>query len=323
MLDATPNFVDLLGVAAILLYAINGSQRGWLVSLFALLGFGLALLVGLTFYAPVGRQLVAWTPLPHGLSKPAAFLLLWWLADAAYGLVIRSLLAGQWWRTRRSPVDRLLGMWPGAVRGLLVTTVLLTIAAVVPFPGPISAALEDSRLRQALQPRASGLADQFSQVFGEAVQDTIGLLTVKPESTERVNLRFVARSPAVDAAAEARMLQLVNAERTQRGLRPLQLDERLRESARDHSRDMFERGYFAHISPDGLSPFDRMRRSGARFGAAGENLALAPTVEVAHNGLMNSPGHRENILRPIFGRLGIGVQDGGLHGKMFTQNFAD
>jgi len=72
-----------------------------------------------------------------------------------------------------------------------------------------------------------------------------------------------------------------------------------------------------------LSPFDRMRQGGARFRAAGENIALAPTVEVAHNGLMNSPGHRENILNPAFGRVGIGVEDGGLHGKMFTQNFTD
>jgi uncharacterized protein YkwD len=167
------------------------------------------------------------------------------------------------------------------------------------------------------------LAEQFGQVFGEAVQETIDLLTVKPGSDERVTLQFTVKNPSVDAEAEERMLELVNRERTERGLKALQPDERLREVAREHSRDMFERGYFSHIDPDGRSPFERMRRGGARFQAAGENLALAPTVEVAHNGLMNSPGHRANILNPSFGRVGIGVLDGGLHGKMFTQNFAD
>ena len=46
-----------------------------------------------------------------------------------------------------------------------------------------------------------------------------------------------------------------------------------------------------------------------------------PTLPIAHNGLMNSPGHRANILRPEFGRVGIGIMDGGLRGLMVTQKF--
>jgi len=45
------------------------------------------------------------------------------------------------------------------------------------------------------------------------------------------------------------------------------------------------------------------------------------SVRIAHAGLMNSPGHRANILRPQFGRVGIGIMDGGVHGLMVTQNF--
>jgi uncharacterized protein YkwD len=57
------------------------------------------------------------------------------------------------------------------------------------------------------------------------------------------------------------------------------------------------------------------------FTTAGENLALAPTIPVAHAGLMNSPGHRANILRREFGRVGIGVMDGGMRGLMVSQEF--
>ena len=117
------------------------------------------------------------------------------------------------------------------------------------------------------------------------------------------------------------MLALVNQERGQRGLKPLQADEALRAVARAHSRDMFARGYFSHISPEGRSPFDRIRAADIRFLAAGENLALAQTLPTAHQGLMNSPGHRANILRPTFGRIGIGVLDGGMFGLMVTQAF--
>jgi uncharacterized protein YkwD len=54
---------------------------------------------------------------------------------------------------------------------------------------------------------------------------------------------------------------------------------------------------------------------------AGENLAMAQSLNIAHDGLMKSPGHRANILRLHFGRVGIGVLDGGRDGLMVTQNF--
>ena len=101
------------------------------------------------------------------------------------------------------------------------------------------------------------------------------------------------------------------------------MDPTIRDVARAYSVTMFQQGYFAHLGQDGSSPFDRMRAGGVNFRAAGENLALAPTVQVAHDGLMNSPGHRANILNGRYRRIGIGVADGGMHGKMYTQNFAD
>src|SRR5687767_14689104 len=65
-----------------------------------------------------------------------------------------------------------------------------------------------------------------------------------------------------------------------------------------------KRGYFAHVTPENRSPFDRIREADVRFLAAGENLALAPSVQLAHNGLLKSPEHRANILRSSFGRVG-------------------
>jgi uncharacterized protein YkwD len=117
------------------------------------------------------------------------------------------------------------------------------------------------------------------------------------------------------------MLVLVNEERAKAGLKPVRADSEIQVVARKHSADMFARGYFSHINPDREDPFDRMRKGGIKFLAAGENLALAQTLTIAHNGLMNSPGHRANILQPAFGRLGIGILDGGIRGLMVTQNF--
>lgn len=120
---------------------------------------------------------------------------------------------------------------------------------------------------------------------------------------------------------EARMLQLVNEERAKVGLKPLAIDLKLVELAREKSKDMIEKGYFGHISPTYGSPFDMMKAAGISYRMAGENIAGASTVDRAHVALMNSPGHRANILNPNFTHVGIGIVDGGPYGKMFTQMF--
>jgi uncharacterized protein YkwD len=163
------------------------------------------------------------------------------------------------------------------------------------------------------------------KVYFRWIGYTLGFLTVKPEPTsgETIELKFIVSDPAPDTDDEQRMLDLVNAERTKRDLPPLAMDATLRSLARSYALDLFARGYFSHTSKEGLSPFDRMRNAGVIYGMAGENLALAPTLEQAHDGLMKSPGHRANILNPGFRKICIGVLDGGVYGKMFVQEFTD
>lgn len=122
-------------------------------------------------------------------------------------------------------------------------------------------------------------------------------------------------------ADEKQMLSLVNKERTSRGVGALQSNLELAKVARVKAKDMIDKGYFSHTSPTYGSPFDMMRQFGIRFGYAGENLAGAPTVSSAHTNLMNSSGHRRNILNDNFDEVGIGVVDGGPYGKMFVQMF--
>jgi uncharacterized protein YkwD len=158
-------------------------------------------------------------------------------------------------------------------------------------------------------------------VFNPAIQQTLNRLTIHPDSNERVELGYTVKATRPRPDLEAQMLELVNRERAAVGLKPLAPDPELTAVARAHSADMFARGYFAHVSPEGMSPFDRMTEAGVKFRTAGENLALAPTLQLAHTGLMNSPGHRANILRPEFGRVGIGIMDGGFRGIMVSQEF--
>ncbi len=120
---------------------------------------------------------------------------------------------------------------------------------------------------------------------------------------------------------EFKMVKLVNQERLERGLPPLKIDMELVRIARMKSQDMVTNGYFSHYSPTYGSPFNMLKKAGINYLYAGENIAGAPTVETAHNALMNSPGHRKNILNPNYTHIGIGIIEGGPYGKMFTQIF--
>ncbi|WP_053955970.1 CAP domain-containing protein [Inediibacterium massiliense] len=120
---------------------------------------------------------------------------------------------------------------------------------------------------------------------------------------------------------EDEMFRLVNGERTKQGLKPLQLDMEVTKVARIKAQDLIDNNYFSHNSPTYGSPFDMLKKFGAEYAYAGENLAGNQSVQAAHTALMNSKGHRENILNPNFTHIGIGIKDGGQYGKMFTQMF--
>ena len=129
------------------------------------------------------------------------------------------------------------------------------------------------------------------------------------------------QEPAGLSTEQSRMLELVNAERAKAGLNPLKWDAELANVANIKAKDMVDNNYFSHTSPTYGSPFDMMKRFGIQYRTAGENLAGYSSVEGAHNGLMNSEGHRKNILNSSFTHIGIGVQKSPRYGYVFVQMF--
>lgn len=114
-------------------------------------------------------------------------------------------------------------------------------------------------------------------------------------------------TPQVRNDAELQMVSGLNTERRMAGLQPVEVDVRLTEIARSHADDMLRRNYFSHSSPDGLSPFDRMRAAHYDFTYAAENIALAQGEAAAELALWNSEPHRKNILGEHYRRIGVGV----------------
>lgn len=119
------------------------------------------------------------------------------------------------------------------------------------------------------------------------------------------------------------MLSLVNAARTSNGLSALTLNSKLTSTARAKSRDMIDNNYFSHTSPRYGSLSGLLSHHGISYRTAGENLAMnsSGSVIAAHNSLMASPGHRENIMNSSFSQIGIGIQVKGDGSHYYTQLF--
>ena len=314
------NWVDLILILIVLLALIAGWYRGFISSMLTLLVWGGSFGMAYLFYPYVASFI-------DKLFDAGPWLLaIAFLLTAIVVGVLLSILAGYIGRAapiqaHQSIVNRVLGIIPGAIMGYLYAVIFSAILLALPIRDRITERARSSQLGVQLAMQSEWANRKLAPVFDEAIRQTINSLTVQPNSDEKINLTFKINNATPKPNYEAEMLQMINEERQKHGLKPLQADPEMLQVARAHSQDMFAKGYFAHDDPEGKDPFDRMKAANIRFETAGENLALAQTVEIAHVNLMNSPGHRANILNPSFGRVGIGILDGGFYGLMISQEF--
>lgn len=315
------NLVDYLLLLIVALGVIGGWWRGFIAGSLSLALLAASLVAALWGYRWGTELLRQYVPALGTWSAPVAFLVLFIMARIVLGSLLGRLFGGMSPRVHRHVLNRLLGLAPGLALGLVQAAIIALLLLTVPLSDRLTVMARESQWASRLAQPAEWLEHQLRPVFEEAVTSTLRRLIVTPGSRERIELPFRVQDPRVRPELESRMLALLNEERAGAGVPPLRADPELGVVARAHSADMFARGYFSHVSTDGREPTDRLREARVRYLVAGENIALARTLEMAHHGLMESPGHRANILRASFGRVGIGVLDGGRYGLMVTQNF--
>ena len=125
------------------------------------------------------------------------------------------------------------------------------------------------------------------------------------------------------AEHESALYTEVNRVRARHQLIPLTRRPDFDRVARAHSADMAQRGYFAHDSPEGTNPVDRLELAGlSGFTLAAENLGRTdrhfPLREIVE-GWLRSPDHRRNLLAPPFNTTGVGVARAAGGALVYTQ----
>lgn len=115
------------------------------------------------------------------------------------------------------------------------------------------------------------------------------------------------------------LLQSTNAKRQQAGLAPLRLNATLSDAAAHKAMYMFQKNFWAHVAPDGKTPWDFILGSGYQYTMAGENLAKNfSTSNAVVDAWMGSQSHRENLLKPGYQDVGFAVVNGVLNGEETT-----
>ena len=315
------NPVDILLLAIVLLGAWSGWRRGFVFAALDLLTLAASLAAAFVGYAYVTELVASMAPALGIWIAPLSFVAIFLLVHWILGLLVLGLTLKLPKQLHRNLANRLLGIAPGVVNGGVHAVVAAVLLLTLPLGARINSWAHDSKLANRFATPAEWVEVRLGPVFEPALQQLARMMTVQPDSREVVPLRFQVAKAEPRPDLELQMLELVNAERRAAGLNPVKPDPILTTVARAHSNDMFSRGYFSHYTPEGKDLGDRLQQARIGYLSAGENLALAPTLYTAHKGLMHSPGHRANILRPQFGRLGIGILDGGKHGLMVTQAF--
>ncbi len=319
------NWIDGVVGAVLLFYTIHGWETGVVFLVANLISFIISLWLAVRYHQAVGGFLSEKFGVTPTWAGVVGYII---IAIAAEGLlsklgeiVIERLPE----KIVESKVNKWLGAIVAAVNGLLIVTFFMVLIVSLPLRGTIRKDIQDSTTGKILLPVIEKYGGQIKIAVDEVKQQALKFFTVSPGSKERVTIDVAPKSSdlKVDTKIEERLISLVNQERSKVGLPQLRMDTAMTQVARVHSRDMFERQYFSHVNPEGRDGADRMREGGVPYVMMGENLAYSPDVETAHQGLMNSEGHKKNILEPKFHRIGVGIVTTDTYGMMITQLFAD
>lgn len=289
------SWLDTGLIVFMLFHVLLGIRQGLVIGLASMAGLVLALAAALYGAPLLAARLAPFLPWPVAVVA---------LVLAALSFIVLHVVVGlgagraRAWVERRglAKADAWLGLGAGAVWGLIGA--LLIAWAFRQFMGQLP---PNSPLSTALLAAAAGPL----QAVGARLPAQVPAIVLLPSGWTLVEGPEDRAVPPSDM--ERQMLALVNKERKAKGLTALAWDPKAAAVARAHSQDMLKRDYFAHEDPQGGTVADRARKGGVGYLLIGENLAFAPSLAIAHQGLMDSPGHRENILRPGFRRLGIGI----------------
>lgn len=321
--------VDILIIIWLINTGFEGFKKGFFRSFFELIGFVASILIGLLFYSVPAVFFRYVFGITIGVANLFSFTLIFLTSLLIYFAIadpVSNIIKTKAPGLSEKLWYKLLGTITETIKGIALLSLIVATVYFFPLNKTIKDSVERSYLGVSFA-RSGGIVQQdLENILGKAMHE--GNMLSASFIKGRLDEPFKPGKPPkklmkISAKDESSMLDLINEERRKRGLVQLKMDNGLKKLARSHSTEMFNKNYFSHTSPVAGSYQKRLENYKIDYSIAGENLAFAPDVYVAHRGLMRSRYHRENILNPLFRKAGIGIIDAEIYEMMFTQNFTN
>ena len=317
------NWVDLVIIIFLLYFVIDSFRHNFFIILIEFLSFLFSLLIGFRFYMFFANILISNFSISNTFAKAIGFIIVIFLSETVLASTLLFIIKKVPDKARLAGFLNYFRFIIGFFDGVLFLSFLIPLILAFPVPPVVKQSISTSKLGGFLSEKTAVFEKRYSDIFGGVIDEGLNILTINPESSKSIPIQASQTGLTVGYQDESAMVELVNQERNKVSLNSLSVNEKLTIVARNYAMDMWKRGYFSHYSPEGQDVAGRLTNAGIEFQIVGENLALAPTLLIAHTGLMNSPGHRANILDPQFNQIGIGIVDNGIYGKIFVQIFTN
>ena len=319
------NWVDWIIIFLVSYELFQGWKAGFVKIGISFIAFALSLWVSIYYNAPVSNFFSekfgiaqAWCTL---LSYVSIALIGQTILTYMLSIIVSKLPA----KIEKSPINSVLGSLVSGINNLTTIANVLLIILALPLKGTVQKDIRSSTIGSKILSFVETYGGPIKLTANEIKKTAAKFLTVSPgsSSTMALDVNVKPEEMTIDDEKERELLSLVNQERIKAGLKAFTVDVKIVAVARAYSKDMFTKKYFSHVSPDGKDLSARLKQGEVKFSQAGENLAFAPDVATAHDGLMNSPEHKKNLLDPAFNHIGIGIISTTKYGIMVTQDFAN
>jgi uncharacterized membrane protein required for colicin V production len=319
--------IDLALVVVVALLLLRGWYRGFVREAMDLAGLLLGIVAAFRLGPGVGSVLESMSGISNGAARLIGGITV--LVAVGIGAAVLTRVIE---RRARLPglnlINRVGGAGLAVAWGVFLATLMLSLAVIAPMPPAVAGQLEGSTVTRTLTDPDGVPQDVFGGLAGDRIVEALlnlrhllGTRKVVIEGDEVITFPGIpGEDLEADSGAAREVFDLLNRARVDAGADPLAWSPALAGVAAGHAAEMYLNGYFSHVSAETGSVADRLGAAGITYLVAGENLALAATPEEVHAGLMDSPGHRRNILHEGFRRAGVAVVAGPL-GLMTVQVF--
>ena len=322
------DYLDIFIYIFIIYLIYFGWKRGAVIVIYYLLAFLISIYLSFSYSFSIGKYVSSWLNSSQQTSQIFAGVAIF-ITILTVSSIFQNLIYKE--NSDKDVGNKLLGSISSVILSNLVLTFLFTVISLLSLPRYIEENIEKSNI-VSFYLNSEGVPQQTLEIITgtdllkvtSRIKELTGSSSISLEESGCLEVPSFKGSKLVTKTTQINELfEMVNIERINVNVDPLEFSQTLSNIATDYARKMYTEGFWCHKDPNnGFLVTDRLLEVGyppPQF--IGENLAIASTIYSGHQSLMNSESHKQTIIDNEFKRVGIGIISGP-NGLIIVQIFA-